>query len=415
MRRPLFLPIHSIFSQNVVGQSRGHAGSSHDTRHSTFDNRNSNLPAMNETATRTIEDVLSLIRPSVRAEHAYVVGAPEDVSVKLNQNESPFDLPDDLKEELTEAFAQIEMNRYPSEQPHRLTEALAERDGVAPESIIVGNGSNELTYTFGMAFIDPGSPVVMPRPMFSLYEKVARLCGADLAPVPPRNDLSFDTDAIVQAVQSTGAVLTVLTTPNNPTGLSMTLDEIERVAAASPGIVVVDEAYVEFNPEGSATQLIEDYPNVVILRTLSKGFGLAGLRLGYLIARPELAREIMKSRLPFMVDRFSEKTALVLLDRPDLLDERVSRLKRATEEITQALQDMDGVDVVPSDANFVIFQTEHEAADLQERLTEQGVLVRNMSGYPELPRYLRVSAGTPEENKAFLTALERALHGDLSA
>ena len=370
---------------------------------------------MNETATRTIEDVLSLIRPSVRAEHAYVVGAPEDVSVKLNQNESPFDLPDDLKEELTEAFAQIEMNRYPSEQPHRLTEALAERDGVAPESIIVGNGSNELTYTFGMAFIDPGSPVVMPRPMFSLYEKVARLCGADLAPVPPRNDLSFDTDAIVQAVQSTGAVLTVLTTPNNPTGLSMTLDEIERVAAASPGIVVVDEAYVEFNPEGSATQLIEDYPNVVILRTLSKGFGLAGLRLGYLIARPELAREIMKSRLPFMVDRFSEQTALALLDRPDLLDERVSRLKRATEEITQALQDMDGVDVVPSDANFVIFQTEHEAADLQERLTEQGVLVRNMSGYPELPHYLRVSAGTPEENKAFLTALERALHGDLSA
>ena len=415
MRRPLFLPIHSILSQNVVGQSLGHAGSSHDTRHSTFDTRNSNLPAMNETATRTIEDVLSLIRPSVRAEHAYVVGAPEDVSVKLNQNESPFDLPADLKEELTEAFAQIEMNRYPSEQPHRLTEALAERDGVPPESIIVGNGSNELTYTFGMAFIDPGSPVVMPRPMFSLYEKVARLCGADLTPVPPRDDLSFDTDAIVQAVQSTGAVLTVLTTPNNPTGLSMTLDEIERVAAASPGIVVVDEAYVEFNPEGSATQLIEDYPNVVILRTLSKGFGLAGLRLGYLIARPELAREIMKSRLPFMVDRFSEQTALALLDRPDLLDERVSQLKRATEEITQALQAMDGVDVVPSDANFVIFQTEHEAADLQERLTEQGVLVRNMSGYPELPRYLRVSAGTPEENKAFLTALERALHGDLSA
>lgn len=415
MRRPLFLPIHSILSQNVVGQSLGHAGSSHDTRHSTFDTRNSNLPAMNETATRTIEDVLSLIRPSVRAEHAYVVGAPEDVSVKLNQNESPFDLPADLKEELTEAFAQIEMNRYPSEQPHRLTEALAERDGVPPESIIVGNGSNELTYTFGMAFIDPGSPVVMPRPMFSLYEKVARLCGADLTPVPPRDDLSFDTDAIVQAVQSTGAVLTVLTTPNNPTGLSMTLDEIERVAAAAPGIVVVDEAYVEFNPEGSATQLIEDYPNVVILRTLSKGFGLAGLRLGYLIARPELAREIMKSRLPFMVDRFSEQTALALLDRPDLLDERVSQLKRATEEITQALQAMDGVDVVPSDANFVIFQTEHEAADLQERLTEQGVLVRNMSGYPELPRYLRVSAGTPEENKAFLTALERALHGDLSA
>jgi len=360
-------------------------------------------------ALSSIDDVLSLIRPSVRDEHAYVVGAPSECEVKLNQNESPYDLPADLKQELAEAFTHIDANRYPNEQPNELRDALAERDGVDPEGIIVGNGSNELTYTFGTAFLDPGTPVVMPRPMFSLYEKVARICNADLTPVPPRDDLSFDADAIERAVVDTGAVMTVLTTPNNPTGLAMTMDEIEQIVRAAEGIVVVDEAYVEFNPTGSATDLLETYPNVVILRTLSKGMGLAGVRLGYMIARPELAHEIMKSRLPFMVDCFSEKIALALIEREDLLSERVAALKQATQSLIAALEEMPGVEVVPSDANFCIFRTDRDADALQADLAASGVLVRNMGGYPELPGYLRVSAGTEAENKAFLTALERSL------
>ncbi|PEN14063.1 histidinol-phosphate transaminase [Longibacter salinarum] len=367
---------------------------------------------MNSTpALSSIDDVISLIRPSVRNEHAYVVGAPSHCEVKLNQNESPFDLPADLKEELAEAFTKIEANRYPDEQPTKLRNALAERDGVDPEGIIVGNGSNELTYTFGTAFIDPGTPVVMPRPMFSLYEKVARICGADLTPVAPSEDLSFDAGAIEKAVVETDAVMTVLTTPNNPTGLAMPMEEIEQIVSAANGVVVVDEAYVEFNPVGSATHLLEKYPNVVILRTLSKGMGLAGVRLGYMIARPELAHEVMKSRLPFMVDRFSEQIALSLLDREDLLAERVGLMKQATQKLIAALEEMPGVDVVPSDANFCIFRTDRDADALQADLADAGVLVRNMSGYPELPGYLRVSAGTEAENKAFLTALERSLRG----
>jgi len=361
-------------------------------------------------ALSSIDDVLSLIRPSVRDEHAYIVGAPSHADVKLNQNESPFDLPVQLKEELAEAFTRIDANRYPAEQPHDLVQALAEFDGVDPDGIIVGNGSNELTYTFGMAFLDPGTPVVMPRPMFSLYEKVARICNADITPVPPREDLTFDAEAIAKAASETGAVMTVVTTPNNPTGLAMTMDEIEHVVRKAPGIVVVDEAYVEFNPEGSAVRLLDEYPNVVILRTLSKGMGLAGVRLGYMIAHPELAHEVMKSRLPFMVDRFSEEIALALLRRPELLEERVAALQQSTQDLVQALGEMSGVEVTPTDANFCIFRTERDADSLQAELLEDGVLVRNMGGYPELPEYLRVSAGTKTENKAFLTALERALH-----
>jgi len=363
-----------------------------------------------DAAPTPIDDVLQHIRPAVRERSEYVVDMPSGIDVKLNQNESPFDLPEEMKEEVLSAYGQVEMNRYPTEQPEDLRHALAEYDGVDPECILVGNGSNEITYTFGLAFLDPGDPVVLPRPMFSLYEKVMRLQETDLTTVPPRDDFRFDAEALAAAAAETEAVLTVLTTPNNPTGLAMTLDEIERVVTASSGLVVVDEAYVEFNPEGTAIELLDRHPNVLILRTLSKGFGLAGVRLGYLIAHPEVVRELMKARLPFMVDRFAEQTALAVLRRTDLIEERVRRMQASIEAITEALQAMGGVEVVPSQANFVIFTTPVPADALQDRLADRGVLVRNMGEYPELEGYLRVSAGTETENNAFLAAFEESLH-----
>ena len=357
----------------------------------------------------SLDDVLQHIRPAVRDRSEYIVDMPEGIDVKLNQNESPFDLPAGLKQELLDAHAQVEMNRYPSEQPEALRHALAEYDGVDPDQILVGNGSNEITYTFGLAFLDPGDPVVLPRPMFSLYEKVMRLQEADLTIVPPQDDFGFDADALATAAAETDAVLTILTTPNNPTGLAMTLDELEQVVTASSGFVVIDEAYVEFNPEGTAIDLLEQHPNVLILRTLSKGFGLAGARLGYLLAHPAVVTELMKARLPFMVDRFAEQTALAVLRRPDLIEDRVSRIEASITTLTEALQAMEGVEVVPSQANFVIFTTPLPADTLQDRLADRGVLVRNMGGYPELEGYLRVSAGTEEENNAFLDALDVSL------
>jgi histidinol-phosphate aminotransferase len=360
----------------------------------------------------TVDNVLAQIRPAVRDRSEYVVDTPSGIDVKVNQNESPFDLPDALKEELLSAFEQVEFNRYPTEQPDRLRHALAEYDGVDPGSIIVGNGSNEITYTFGLALLDPGAPVVLPRPMFSLYDKVARLYDADLTSIPPRGGFSFDTEALLEAVVETEAAMTVLTTPNNPTGLAMTVEEIERIVTASPGFVVVDEAYVEFNPEGTVVDLLDHHPNLIILRTLSKGFGLAGMRLGYLMAHPDVVRELMKARLPFMVDRFAEQTALAVLQHPSLIDERIRRIQSSVDDITEALQAMDGVEAVPSQANFVIFTTPVPADTLQDRLTDQGVLVRNMGGYPELEGYLRVSAGTEVENNAFLGALERSLRAE---
>jgi histidinol-phosphate aminotransferase len=363
-----------------------------------------------DAAPTSIDDLLQRIRPAVRERSEYVVDMPSGIDVKLNQNESPFDLPEELKEELLDVYEQVELNRYPTEQPERLRRALAEHDGVAPEQIIVGNGSNEITYTFGLAFLESGTPMVLPRPMFSLYDKVARLQDADLTSVPPRDDLGFDAEALAAAVAETDAALTVMATPNNPTGLAMTIDEIEHVVAASSGFVVVDEAYVEFNPEGTAAELLDRHPNLIILRTLSKAFGLAGIRIGYLMAHPAVVTELMKARLPFMVDRFAEQTALAVLRQWDLVEDRVQRMQSSIENITEALQAMNGVEVVPSQANFVIFTTPAPADALQDRLADRGVLVRNMGGYPELEGYLRVSAGTEAENNAFLGALETSLH-----
>ena len=372
-------------------------------------------PETSDETSSAVEKLIQRVRPSVRRESPYVVGAPPTAEVKLNQNESPYDLPPALKDELAERLRGIALNRYPAEQPERLRRALAERLDLDPAGIIVGNGSNELTYTMGQALMEPGDAVVLPRPMFALYAKVARMNGAALTEVAPREDLTFDTEGLLAAIEAKQPNLVIVTSPNNPTGRAMPLDEIRRIVEAAPGFVVVDEAYVEFGQEESARTLLDEHPGVILVRTFSKAYGLAGLRVGFLAMRPALGRELMKARLPFMTSRLSEEVALALLDHDELMDERIQALRTATAELRDGLQKLDGVEVVPSQSNFMLFKppvrpSSGGAPALLEHLAEEeSVLVRDMSGYSSLHGYLRVCAGTPEENKAFLAALERAL------
>jgi len=358
---------------------------------------------------RVPEQLLALIRPAVRAEKPYLVPGARPVSVKLNQNESPFDLPPALKRELLEAFFQIDFNRYPAEQPTRLIQVLESHCGVEPGSILVGNGSNELTYTLGMCFVEDGDGVLTPTPMFALYESMVRLHGGTPLQTHCTADFQVDCDDVVATIEREQPKLTILATPNNPTGLAIPKKEIERIVKAADGFVVIDEAYHEFNPEGTALDLLMRHPNVIILRTLSKAFGLAGLRLGYLVARPEVIGEMMKSRLPFMVDRLAEHVGLLLLRHQDLIRDRVDQIKVYTENLRQAMMQRDDIDVLPTDTNFILFRTDRDPAELLQHLADQDVLVRNMGGYPQLQGYLRVTSGTPSENKAFLDALTTVL------
>jgi histidinol-phosphate aminotransferase len=358
-----------------------------------------------------VDRLIERVRPAVRGESPYVVDQPPEVDVKLNQNESPYDLPPEIKEELAERLRDIPLNRYPAEQPERLRSALAERLDLGRSGVLIGNGSNELTYTLGLALIEAGDAVVLPRPMFSLYAKVARMSGARLTEVPPRADLSFDTEGLVAAIERDDPALVIVTSPNNPTGRAMPLSEIRRVVEAAPGFVVVDEAYVEFGDEQSARALMDEHPGVIIVRTFSKAYGLAGVRLGFLAMRPAVGCELMKARLPFMTSRLSEEIALAILDHPGLMNERIEQLRRSTAELRAGLRAMAGVAVLPSQSNFMLFEppVDDAPALLEHLADEERVLVRDMSGYPSLEGYLRVCAGTPEENKAFLAALERAL------
>jgi len=358
---------------------------------------------------RVPEQLLALIRPAVRAEKPYLVPGARPVSVKLNQNESPCDLPPALKRELLEAFFQIDFNRYPAEQPTRLIQVLESHCGVEPGSILVGNGSNELTYTLGMCFVEDGDGVLTPTPMFALYESMVRLHGGTPLQTHCTADFQVDCDDVVATIEREQPKLTILATPNNPTGLAIPKKEIERIVKAADGFVVIDEAYHEFNPEGTALDLLMRHPNVIILRTLSKAFGLAGLRLGYLVARPEVIGEMMKSRLPFMVDRLAEHVGLLLLRHQDLIRDRVDQIKVYTENLRQAMMQRDDIDVLPTDTNFILFRTDRDPAELLQHLADQDVLVRNMGGYPQLQGYLRVTSGTPSENKAFLDALTTVL------
>lgn len=358
---------------------------------------------------------IDLIRPSVRGERAYKVPTTTDAEAKLDQNESPYDLPEELKRAATERFIASPWNRYPDDRPHRLIAALSDRLGVSPDSIIVGRGSNEIAQTLGLCFLCAGTPVVLPDPMFALYGSVARMHGADVIRVGPQDDLSHDVEAILTAARASNAPLTIVTTPNNPTGQSISFEGLRTLAEGVPGALVIDEAYHEFVDGPTGIDLIAEFPNVLVTRTFSKAMGLAGMRIGYMVGAPEMIAEIEKARIPFLVDRLSEEVALEILARPDLVTERVAQLTAERESLVASLGDMEKVELRSGVANFVLIRTPLPVAELLAALEGLGIRIRNVSSYTDLAArdgkngWARVTVGTPNENEAFLAAIGTVL------
>jgi histidinol-phosphate aminotransferase len=361
-----------------------------------------------------------LVRPEVRALRAYRVETQVDDGAKLDQNESPFDLPEEIKAEALEAFRDSDWNRYPSDRPHTLTARLADHLQWPAEGLIVGRGSNELTHTVALALVSAGTPVVLPHPMFALYESVVKLHGGAVVPVEPRPDFSHRAEDVVEALRASRAPLAVVCSPNNPTGHAFSFVELERMAEAAEGFLLIDEAYVEFLEGRTALDLLRERPNVLVMRTFSKAMGLAGLRLGYLAAHPDVVAEFEKPRLPFLVDRLSEAVGIAMLARPDLVRQRVDTLVDERDRLMARLAPRPDVEVIPSAANFFLFRTALRPDVLLDALRQRGVRVRNVSGYPALAGgrrpgssletgWARVSVGTPAENSAFLAALDAVL------
>jgi histidinol-phosphate aminotransferase len=362
---------------------------------------------------KAAEDALRLVKPAVRALGAYTLAARR-APVKINQNENPYDLPDALKRRVMDLALSRPWSRYPEFDPKELIDALAAFSGWRPDGILAGNGSNELIEALLLVTVGAGTRVVIPEPTFTLYALMTRILGGEVVSVPLGPELEYDASALLQAQRESGAAVTIACTPNNPTGGVLDPREIERLCDESDGLVVVDEAYHDFSGI-SAVPLLAAHPNLVVLRTFSKAMSLAGARVGYLLASPELVREVNKARLPYNINFFSQMAAIATLEEWGTFRRVVDELVIERERVFGSLRTLDGVKPYPSQANFVLFELlEADPKRVFESLYADGVLVRDVTSYPRLGRALRVSIGSPAENDAFLASLRKAV-GEVKA
>ncbi len=351
-------------------------------------------------------DFSGLLNPSLLKMSAYSVEGGQQAEIKLNQNESPFDLPGWLKDEIMDEFKHEAWNRYPDILPFRGMKAYADFLGIAPESVMMSNGSNEMLYTIFLACLSKGRKVVIPEPSFSLYEKLAVLLQADIVDVPMHDDLTFDVDAIIAKTNQERAGFVVLSTPNNPTSQSLRLDDVRRIVSGVEALVLVDEAYVEFSREESALTLIDEFPNLIILRTMSKALALAGMRIGFAITNPQLLSEIAKPKIPFTSGRLAEITLQHVLRHYSLVDDAVAYILRERNRLLGALSSVTAIHTFPSDANFIIIRVD-DARHVFHALQDEGILVRNVSGYRLMENCLRFNIGLERENDLLLEKLHR--------
>ncbi len=344
--------------------------------------------------------VLDLVKAEVRGLTAYRAEEPRPDLVKLDANESPFPLSERLRQDLLHSLERVEVNRYPDPKADRLRSILATEHGVGPGQLVLGNGSDELIQALLLAIGGPGATVLAPVPTFSMYELIARSQGLHFEGVPLGSRFEPDLPAMIEAIERAGPKVVFLATPNNPTGGIFSEAEILKILAAAPGLVVVDEAY---GPYAGRTMLphLVDQERLVILRSLSK-IGLAALRIGYVMTHPTLAAELEKVRLPFNVNAFSQAAAAVLLAHREWIDANVREVLRERARVERRLVDLAGVEVFPSEANFILFRTRLPGAHVFEGLLTEGILVRNLGSVPGLSNCLRVTIGTVEENDRFL-------------
>mgnify|MGYP000182478208 CR=1 FL=1 len=356
------------------------------------------------------------VRAAVQAMKPYVPGKPvEDVQrelgltdlVKLNQNENPLGPSPRAVDAVRKALATA--HTYPEGSARALRERLGRLWDLPADWFLVGNGSDEVFRLLAEVYLDPGDPVVVPATSFSEYRFVGELMGAEVIEVPLAG-WTMDLPAMAEAAAVRGAKLLFLCRPNNPTGAVFPEADLRRALERTPAatLVVLDEAYREFDgtPFDSRALLL-DYPNLVITRTFSKIYGMAGLRLGYGIMRPEVLAPLYTARDPFSVNGLAVAAGLAALDDVEHL-ERTQALTRDGKAYLCAAFARLGLPYVPSEANFVLFEVPRPASEVFNQLLRRGVLVRPCGSFG-LPSHLRVSVGTAEENARFVAALEAVL------
>ena len=347
---------------------------------------------------------LSSIKTRVRELRPYSL-RPDRARIKLNQNESPWDAPARIKQETLRRISDCAWSRYPKFAPQRLHERLAEFSGWTADGIVAGNGSNELIQALLMVTVGEGKRVLTSEPTFALYRQIVTVLGGDVVSVPLNAGLGYDINALKEAVRDLQPEVTIVCSPNNPTGCVLSDDDLRSLLESSSGLVVVDEAYHEF-AEHSVVPLLGQHENLVVLRTFSKAMAMAALRVGYLLASPELTREISKAVLPYNLNSVSQTAAAVAVDMYEAeLRPLVRKIIAERARLYEGLSRISGLRLVRSRANFVLVRSAIDPTQVFAELIERNVLIRDVSSYPMLSDCFRVSVVTPEENDLLLESL----------
>ncbi|NLP11469.1 histidinol-phosphate transaminase [bacterium] len=337
----------------------------------------------------------------------YSAPPQQRMRAKLNQNESPFDLPQEFKKRVLTAASALPWNRYPMNESSDLKQAIAAWHGLSPDQVLLGNGSNQLLQTVLSATVAENDGVLIFPPTFGLYEIFSILYGGNVLALPHAPSEPFPMEKALRLMRNEQPRIILLCSPNNPTGALLSLLQVQTLCEEACGLVFLDEAYAEFSGQ-TAIPLLDKYPQLIISRTFSKAFSLAGLRLGYLLASAECIYQLRKANLPYNVNLLTEIIATQLLaDRGTML-RQVSGLVKERDWLLSEMQRIPSIRPLPSAANFILFHCPH-AELVFDRLKDQGILVRNVGGYPLLKDHLRVSIGRREENHWFLEALKASL------
>lgn len=339
-------------------------------------------------------------------------GAPQVAAeAALNTNENPYPLSTALTEAISNRISEVAstLNRYPDRDALALRSALAtyinelSSTNLSSKEIWVANGSNEIIQSLFLACGDQGAIGFIPS--YSMHSLIAKVTATPWIDGVRESDFSFNLDSALAQINANPTGLTFITTPNNPTGEAITLSEIEQVAQRVSGLLVVDEAYAEFSDEESAVSLVAQYPQIVVIRTMSKAFSFAGARVGYLVANSRVIDAMMLVRLPYHLSTLTQSAALVALDFKSELLSGVTQLIAERERVSEALIAMD-LKVLPSQANFLLFTGfPQTSAQLWQAMLDRGILIRDVG----LLGYLRTTIGTAAENQKFLDAMQECL------
>jgi histidinol-phosphate aminotransferase len=347
------------------------------------------------------------VRPDLD-EVAPYVSPQRPAKYRMNTNESPYPPPPELVEEVAEEIKAVALNRYPNRDATGLVDAIAGHVGWPHDGLWVANGSNEVFLHLFLAFGGPGRSALTFEPTYSLHSLIPRIAGTSVLQLPREELFSVDVDAAVRVIEREQPSVVIVCSPNNPTGGCEPVETVKALLAHAPGVVVVDEAYGEFaDPGASVIPLLANEPRLVVMKTFSKAWRLAGVRIGYMMAAPELVAEMARVRLPYHLSAITQIIGRAAIRHSIETLALASAIARERDRISLELDAM-GAMTFPSDANFVLFKVD-EPDEIWHALLERGVLIRSYANAPGLEGCLRVTAGLPEETDAFLAAMRAVL------